>query len=177
MANQSGLPIYSVEYDPRNFGFAKMRFRRNPAIQLFLGDSRSFLRKFLQAESKKYMDYPLFFYLDAHWGEDLPLSDEVEIIFSSWPQAIVMIDDFQVPGDEGYRYDDYGADKTLNQDYLASQVSKYQLAQFYPAARSTEESGLLRGCVVLVRDRKLIDVLSTVSLLIKSHDNSSLAES
>jgi hypothetical protein len=48
-------------------------------------------------------DSPLFFYLDAHWNEDLPLAEEIDLIFSRSPCAVVMIDDFEVPGDPGFR--------------------------------------------------------------------------
>lgn len=60
----------------------------------------------------------LFAYLDAHWGEDLPLAEKLEIVFSWDSDAIVMIDDFQVPDDPGYAYDDYGPGKALTPDLV-----------------------------------------------------------
>ena len=46
-----------------------------------------------------------------------PLRDELEIIFNSWSNSVVMVDDFQVPGTE-YGYDDYGPGRVLNITYL-----------------------------------------------------------
>jgi predicted O-methyltransferase YrrM len=160
-----GLPVYSVEADARNYGFAKMRLRKRGNVKLSLGDSRQFIKKFLEAEASKYAGHPLLFYLDAHWGEDLPLFEEIAKIFSSCTQAIVMIDDFQVPDDDGYGYDDYGVGKALTREYIAPLVSQFQLAEFYPKTRSGAESGHRRGCVVLARDPSLIDALTRNLLL------------
>ena len=62
---------------------------------------------------------PTLFYLDAHWHEYLPLRDELEIALGQFANAVVLIDDFQVPDDPGYGFDDYGPGKTLNLEYLA----------------------------------------------------------
>jgi len=167
IASASKLPVYSVEANARNFGFAKMRLKRHRNVQLSLGDSREFLMKFIAYNAARYTGCPLLFYLDAHWDEDLPLSDELAIIFSSFSRAIVLIDDFQVPDDDGYGYDDYGAGKALNRDYINLHVSKFQLAEFYPTTPSTAESGFRRGCVVLAHDPGLIGLLSRISLLRK----------
>src|SRR6266540_5679037 len=87
MAEVSKLPIYSVEINARHLGFAKMRLRKHRNVKLSSGDSREFLLKFFADDAARYMDRPLLFYLDAHWGMDLPLSDELSIIFSSFAQA------------------------------------------------------------------------------------------
>jgi hypothetical protein len=34
-------------------------------------------------------------YLDAHWGDDLPLLDELEIVLKAKPEALILIDDFE----------------------------------------------------------------------------------
>ena len=64
-----------------------------------------------------------------------------------------MIDDFQVPGDAGYGYDDYGAGKILSLPYL--HVDKLPgLKLYWPSARSAEETGFRRGCLVLATGRE-----------------------
>jgi predicted O-methyltransferase YrrM len=164
MAESSRLPVYSVDDNARIYGFAKMRLRKYANVKLSR-DSREFIKKFIEAEASKYAGHPLLFYLDAHWGEDLPLFEEVAKIFSSCSQAIVMIDDFQVPDDDGYAYDDYGMGKALTRDYIAPAVSQFQLVEFYPTTPSVAESGLRRGCVVVARDPSLVEALSRISLL------------
>jgi hypothetical protein len=58
--------------------------------------------------------HTLFFYFDAYSNEDLPLAEEIDIIFGRSPHAVVMIDDFEVTDDPGFAYDDYGPGKALN---------------------------------------------------------------
>jgi predicted O-methyltransferase YrrM len=170
MAEVFKLPVYSVEIDARNLGFAKMRLRKHRNVKLSLGDSREFLTKFITVDALRYMGRPLLFYLDAHWGKDLPLSNELSSIFSSFSQAIVMIDDFQVPGDAGYGYDDYGFGKALNREYIGPQVKQFQLAEFYPSAPSAAETSIRRGCIVLAHDPRVIGALSSISLLRRMSD-------
>lgn len=66
-----------------------------------------------------------------------------------WRGYVLLMDDFQVPGDVGYEYDDYGPGKALTVDYLAPVVRRHGLSVFFPKADSTEETGKKRGyCVV-----------------------------
>jgi predicted O-methyltransferase YrrM len=163
MASITPIPLFSVEYANRNYVFAKIRLRRFSNIELHCGDSRDYLRELMR--TRRLPSGRIFFYLDAHWGEDLPLADEIELIFSSRPNAIVMIDDFQVPWDQGYGYDDYGPNKALVQEYIAPLVERYQLAQFYPSVPSIQETGSKRGCVVLAKDTAIIGFLREIPLL------------
>jgi hypothetical protein len=167
MAKAVGLPIFTVEAEDRNFGFARMRLRRFHNVKLAFGDSREFLANFVKHRAADYSGRSLLFYLDAHWGADLPLSGELAIVFSSLSRAIVLIDDFQVPDDAGYKYDDYGTAGALTRDYIAPVVRQYRLTEFYPRAPSATESGLRRGCVVLARDPGLVEALSRLPVLRK----------
>jgi hypothetical protein len=47
-----------------------------------------------------------------------------------------MIDDFEVPFDPGYGYDDYGSGKTLVASYIRPVISAHQLQAFYPSTPS-----------------------------------------
>lgn len=141
-----GVPVLSIEANPRLFSYCSRRLAARSDITVQLGDSRVILRG--AAEGASGNSKPVFFYLDAHWEEDLPLAEELEIISSAWSHAIVMIDDFQVPGDQGYTYDDYGPGKALSEDYLpASSLTGWSL--LYPLATSEDETGAKRGCCVL----------------------------
>ena len=149
---QTGLPIFTVETDRRNYGFVRARFvwgRRN--INLLHGDSRAALRKLFDGPLRDLSSRTLFFYLDAHWNDDLPLAEEIDIVFCRCPSAIVMIDDFQVPSDAGYAYDDYGRGKALVPQYIAPAVSAHGLQAFFPSTPSADEGGMRRGCVVLAK--------------------------
>lgn len=90
----------------------------------------------------------LLCYLDAHWQDDLPLAEELELILSSDRASVIIIDDFAVPFDPEYQYDDYGPGKVLNLEMLSHVVPK-GAALFFPALPAREETGARRGCAVI----------------------------
>jgi hypothetical protein len=162
----TGLPVYSIESDRRNYGFARARLWGRRNVSLFRGDSRKTLHKLIDGPLHVFASSnSLFFYLDAHWNDDLPLAGELELVFSRCSAAVVMIDDFQVSFDAGYAYDDYGAGKALIPQYIAPFVSSYGLRAFYPSTPSATESGLRRGCIVLANHSALVLGLSSLPLL------------
>lgn len=160
-----GKPVFSVEGNPRAYGFAKSRFRKCRNVTLVRDDSRSALRQWFNGPLRTLVNVPLFFYLDAHWNLDLPLAEELEIIFARCNAAVVMIDDFQVLWDAAYGYDDFGPGKVLNADYITQTVCTYGLAVFYPSTSAAEESGMRRGCVVLASEVAHRIALRSLSLL------------
>jgi predicted O-methyltransferase YrrM len=104
LANLLGAPVFTVESQPRYFFVAKQRLAQYPWVTVELGDSRSFLRGLASKEELR--GRRTLFYLDAHWERDLPLRDELAIIVQVWPNAVVVIDDFEVPDDPGYAFDE-----------------------------------------------------------------------
>jgi hypothetical protein len=162
---RSGLPVFSAELDLHAYGFSLARTFRQLNVKIMLGDSRSMLKR-LMANPRWTNDSEVqFFYLDAHWGDDLPLAEEIDIIFSHCPNALVMIDDFAVPDDPGYGFDDYGPGKALNFDYIQSVVVAQKLFLFYPSTPSAEETGARRGCLVLAKSERLERELSLQPML------------
>jgi hypothetical protein len=160
-----GLPVYTVEGNRRIYAFARAKLRKWRNIHLVQGDSREVLRRWLGDSLRSVTGSTLFFYLDAHWGPDLPLAEELGIVFDQCPAAVVMVDDFQVPDDPGYGHDDYGPGKALTVDYIAPAVERYGLVAFYPARPASEESGARRGCVVLARRAVQGATLASLGLL------------
>ena len=155
----AGCPVYSSELNPRYLGYARMRLRARPNAQIWLGDSRKFLRQLI--ENSSVPKDRVFFYLDAHWHDDLPLREEVELIFRNWKRPVVMVDDFQVPGDSGYQFDDYGEGKTLSLRYLEP-VAHLGFTPFFPTLPSSQETGYKRGWIVLAGDPVSIDQLREI---------------
>lgn len=141
------VPVYSSEVTPRHYHVARRMLRDLPDVHLHLLDSREFLRKLAREESLH--GRRLFCYLDAHWYDDLPLADEIEIIAAGWTDFVIMIDDFCVPGDSGYGFDDYGAGRRLDVEYLAPVRARTGLALYFPTASSDAETGRKRGAAVL----------------------------
>jgi hypothetical protein len=160
---KSGLPVYSVELKPRAYGYASLRFlhRRNQ-VRVFHGDSPDFLRGL--ANDTNFPKSNVFFYLDAHVQDSStyhkpPVVEELEIIFTHWTEAVVMIDDFEVPG-TAYSHIDYPG-KVLNLAYL--EPLKYlRLFAFFLVLRPQEETGAKRGWVVLCREDAINQILSGI---------------
>lgn len=162
----TALPVYTTEIHPRYFSYSKLHFLFNRnVIHLYQKDSRSFLRALSEDRSVPKED--VFFYLDAHWGEELPLREELEIIFMNWKRPVVMIDDFAVP-DSTYGFDNYGPEKALNLKYIDSIVSAHKLSVFFPAANPSEETGAKRGSVVLCPEMSGVEIDTKIKTLVRN---------
>lgn len=158
----TGVPVHTSESNPRFWAYARAKLRLRPNVQVFLGDSRQLLRQLIQDPAMP--KDRVFFYLDAHWEKDLPLREEVDLIFRNWTRAIVMVDDFQVPDDPGYKFDDYGEGMRLALAYLEP-VANLGISAFFPKLPGSQESGLKRGWAVLAADPAAIGELSQIELL------------
>ena len=182
LMSQTGLPVFTVELYPPHYGFARARFWRKRNIKLLHDDSRTGLRRLFDGPLQGLVGHTLFFYLDAHghvFGDDLPLAEELDIVFRRCPSAVVMIDDFAVPNDAGYGYDDYGPGRALVFDYIRSALTMHQLQAFFPSTPSVADypstpmaaAGLVvpgrlrRGCVVLAKEARHAPVLASIPLL------------
>ena len=160
----SWLPVYTVEAWPRSFYYARQRFKSESGIHQELGDSRSFLEKLGHTPE---LSGSVFFYLDAHGGEDLPLSEELQIIARLWADPVIMIDDFEVPDDPAYAYYDPGAGKRLSASYLPRELMR-KFCLFWPSMRGEEETGARCGCVVICRLGASEEKLANLSVLRKN---------
>jgi hypothetical protein len=157
MAETSGLPVYSCDVNPRFHSLAKMRLAHIDGVHLSRSDSRRFLDDLARGPL---VERCVFFYLDAHWYDDLPLREELACIADRWTRYAVMVDDFRVPDDPGYGYDDFGDGKILALEALGF----HHLTAYFPAARSTEETGKRRGCVVLAPSEMVATLEAVESL-------------
>jgi hypothetical protein len=188
LMSQTGLPVFTIERYPRHYGFARARFWRKRNVRLLNGDSAIVLRKLFDGPLQALSSRTLFFYLDAHghwYGDDLPLADEIDIVFRRCPSAVVMIDDFEVPTDRGYGYDDYGPGKALIAAYIRPAIAAHQLQAFYPSTPSGADypstpmaaagyamaGRLRRGCIVLVKREYHGTVLASLPLLRPATEN------
>jgi hypothetical protein len=156
------LPVFTVESEPERFGYAKARFFPGKGVFVRYGDSREFLKNL--ARRPRPANNAVFFYLDAHWNDDLPLREELKVIFENWQKAVVMIDDFQVPGLPGYGFDHYGKGRTLCVDFLRPKCPP-DVAFFFPAVAPEFESGQKRGCAILAWDDEIVGKLKSLGLL------------
>lgn len=140
--------VVTIENNPRYNKLATMRLKGRTNVIVNLSDSVSFLKTFLtQAIPKQLVG---LFYLDAHWYDYLPLKEEIRLITTALDNYVILIDDFKVPGDTGYGFDDYGATTgELTLDYLYEVLPK-DACIFFPNAPSCIETGKRRGCAAIV---------------------------
>ncbi len=135
IAAQTNLPVYTVENKRRYFLAAqpwRLRFPRR--LHIVHGDSRSFLA----SPALDGLHLPLV-YLDAHWFE-LPLVGELKAITDRFADAVIVIDDFKVPDDDGYGYDVYG-DLSLDMDLIRPALPERTRA-FFPSTPAEQETGV-----------------------------------
>jgi hypothetical protein len=166
MAEKSRVPVHTIEVSGWHRGFARMNLRGVDGIHILAGDSRVNLRTLVRNEAL--WGSIVLFYLDAHWGDSLPLVEELEVVFASRCKSIVAIDDFRVPDDDGYGFDDYGPGATLDSSLLRPLVRRLELATFWPSASSTTETGARRGMLVLTREADVTSRLAALTTLRRS---------
>lgn len=162
MAEAAGLPVHTCETNRRFSALAAMRLQNMPGVTVEHSDSRAFLKRMAETDLSQKR---VFFYLDAHWQDDLPLCEELEIICAAWREFVVMVDDFQVPDDDGYGYDTYGPGKELTPDLIADTVSQNGLITRFPSLPSGQETGSRRGCVVIAREGMFTEQLGAMDSL------------
>ena len=156
----SPAPIATIEVNPRYFEYSRRRLLKFERVHQFLGHSPAVLDR-LRADAE-WQAQPCFFYLDAHWLNDLPLLDELHAIRPGWTDFAALIDDFAVDGDDGYQFDDYGEGKTLALSLLRGVPELSDLHVFWPAARSSTETGARRGWVVVASPGTVAEALHHV---------------
>lgn len=165
------LPMVTIEADHRFAEFARRRLSPRKKARVMTGDSIEVMTKLgLNSISAQ---GPALFYLDAHWAEYLPLADEMKLIVANVAQYVVMIDDFAVPWDSGYKFDDYGPGKRLDIDYLFSASAIKDQSIFFPSVAAREETGSRSGCVVITGAQNLAAELKKTSLLREWHKDTS----
>jgi hypothetical protein len=157
-----GIPMITIEVNKRFCEFSRLRLSAFKHVEVKRGNSVEVMEYVRRAYG--HIDRPIFFYLDAHWEEYLPLRKEIELIFRDFKYPIVLIDDFRVEGDDGYGFDSYGPGKSLTMDYvLVARTPK--LFMFFPSVEGKFETGLRRGCVIITSNPELADKLNHISLL------------
>jgi hypothetical protein len=105
-------PIITIEVSGRYYEYSRRRSSGIAGIELIHGDSPTEIRR-VAARPTHETTARVFAYLDAHWGLSLPTRWEILELLSSWESLCIVVDDFKVPGDPGYAYDDDGPGMAL----------------------------------------------------------------
>lgn len=102
--------------------------------------------------------------MNDHCFDNLPLREEAELAIDHFAGSVLMIDDFAVPDDPGYGFDDYGSGRRLDLEYLLNSKLP-DLSIYFPSTPSFQEDGARRGCVVVTANSALGAILDDVVLL------------
>jgi hypothetical protein len=161
---QLGLPLETVELIQRYYSFSRERLRGYSNVGIFLNSSVAFLNERIANRGVE-PDLRQLFYLDSHWEKALPLREEIELIFNNYSNAVVVIDDFQVPDDPGYGYDAYSEEDQITERYLSRARVPRSLRYYYPSTKAENETGAKRGWAVVVDSSQIGRELDGISLV------------
>jgi hypothetical protein len=114
------LPVFTSEVLEETYRIARSGLSRYRNITQMLGSSEKCLDELLKSDRVGGM--PLY-YLDAHWQKYWPLRDELRLLGARGGKAIIVIDDFEIPGQPQFEFDIDGggeviAGEACNLDYI-----------------------------------------------------------
>lgn len=158
---QFGLPVLTCEIDPRYAAFSKERLTSRTNVTVYNGNSVDLLERL--AKQGADLSLPTLFYLDAHGKAYLPLDREIALITTSFANPVILIGDFQVPGDPGYAFGDHGPGERLDVDYLLA--TKVPLSIYFPFMPSSQETGGRRGSATVTSSPGMTQVLDHIGSL------------
>ncbi|MEK6910278.1 MAG: hypothetical protein AABW82_00735 [Nanoarchaeota archaeon] len=114
------IPIHTCEINDYNFKKAKENLKVFKNVSVYHNTSPKFLAQLIK---DRIISDRVLFYLDAHWLDEWPLEEEMQIISSKIKSAFIVIDDFKVPGDDRFAFDKY-KDKECSLDMVNPNIIK-----------------------------------------------------
>lgn len=138
---------FSIEINKEFSDIAKLRLSSeilSNQLEIIEGNSAermpSILAKMNPASST------ILAYLDAHWLDEIPLRVELQSLLNWGGQFVAIIDDFYIPDDLGYGFDQY-----VNHRVDISHIPQSDnLTVWIPSQSSSLESGARRGTAYVV---------------------------
>ena len=145
------LRCLSCEPDSSAHEAAMKNAGKYPNVFLLHGTSQEFI-SYLDKNEEWVFAEACMFWLDAHgYGFEWPLKKELEFITQKFKTGYILIDDFKVPGQERFGYDQY-QEQICSYDYIKGVLNPaktYQL--YYPTYQDkTSKHHSLRGWGLLV---------------------------
>ena len=156
-----GRKVVSVESNRRFYEFSRRRLAPWPNVDVVLGRSQEVLRRQDVISSSA---THVFAYLDAHGQEHLPLRDEIDAISDMSAGFIILVDDFEVPHDDGYKFDDYAEAGSCTLSHIQQSISS-EMQVYFPVTPSREETGVKTGYCFIARGAEQIALLDDFSEL------------
>lgn len=138
--------VFSVELSKEFYDAAVVNNTDTKGLTLTLGTSPEFLKSVLREG-----DSQVAFFLDAHWGDDWPLLDELAVIAEKKIKPVILIHDFFTPGVNGaskFAYDVYKG-TPLDHKYVVKAMEKiYGVDQYLTYCIDQSELGVGVGIYI-----------------------------
>ena len=131
------IPVLSIEISEFYFLVSKIRFIDKENVSLINSNSSDYFNKLTSSEEK------IFFYLDAHSQEHIPLMNELSKCLE-FKNSIILIDDFKVPENKSFGYDVYKGKELSLKNYEI--LKNYDL--YFPNYNPDRDNGS-RGYVIV----------------------------
>lgn len=150
------ISCYSCEPDVEAFHQAQQNTANLANITLYNQTSQDFLST-LERQHPELVQKRILFWLDAHgYGFKWPLKAELAFITEKFPQALILIDDFKVPGREMFEYDQYEG-QICSYEYVRDALNPSRsYTVYYPNyTEHTSRHHPLRGWGLIVFGRQL----------------------
>jgi len=154
--------VHTVEINRDLVRKARDRNRDNPSITVYEGSSPVIMNEVLQDN-----DTGWIFFLDAHWHQDWPILEELEVIANKHLKPVIMIHDFYVPNGSGgarFRYDSYDG-QDLDYGFIKKSLEKIYGPEGYTYYYS-EEIGCVDSALIYIEPvlnkpiKKYVDKIS-----------------
>lgn len=101
------LDAYSCEPDKEAYNFALTKVKKFKNVKLFNQLSTDMLHNISRFDTSV-LEKDTVFWLDAHgYGYQWDLKEEINFITQHFRKGYIFIDDFQVPGLDCFKYDEY----------------------------------------------------------------------
>jgi hypothetical protein len=142
LATLFDAPVITIELNERLAKRNKLLFSRlYPSLNInqIVGNSSIELTNILNTISS---DKKIFVYLDAHWFDYLPTTDELNTLVAWGGEFIALIDDFKNEFDSGYGFDEYRSGLHIGKDLIPKNSG---LHVFVPKISSKKEGLARRG--------------------------------
>jgi len=142
LATLFDAPVITIELNERLAKRNKLLFSRlYPSLNInqIVGNSSIELTNILNTISS---DKKIFVYLDAHWFDYLPTTDELNTLVAWGGEFIALIDDFKNEFDSGYGFDEYRSGLHVGKDLIPKNSG---LHVFVPKINSKKEGLARRG--------------------------------
>lgn len=150
LASLVSTKTYSIEINQEFSSVAKARLKEDiDANRIEIIDGNSAVQMPLILDRINPAASNVLAYLDAHWLEHIPLLEEIQSLLNWGGNFIAVIDDFYIPGDPGYGFDQYENHRV---DISHVPVSD-EISVWIPSANSSTESGARRGTAYVVSNK------------------------